>query len=382
MNILKSWLGIKDDWDDVLVETHDLALANNNLLKALNVVTTPVTTMPVDPTSPTNTIIPPVTPTQPVVTPTASYTKVYDIATTNPLLGATLYVNPNSSAAQWIQQNPTDPDVQYIHQIAIQPTFNWLGYDNTQTSEQNQSNVYNKVLSYLKSAAGLLCGFSVYGIPNRDNGGPSSGGAPDQATYNDWLGAIGAAILAFGCPKVLIVFEADALGFAYQMAQNGNYAQYGIIQEGISILTKNPNSFIYIDVSMWNYPDATAMIAAMQFMINSDKLSGIRGVCFGTSSYNTDQMDAEFANAFLAAFPGLRYITDTGRNGKGPAPAGQYANIPGMALGAIPNSQTPTDIFDGNVWVKPPGESDAAVNGGPNPGVFFPSYAVSLVQNQ
>ena len=72
------------------------------------------------------------------------------------------------------------------------------------------------------------------------------------------------------------------------------------------------------------------------------------------------------------------FVIDTSRNGKGSN--GEWCNPSGRALGASPTANTGDPLVDAFFWLKAPGESDGACNGGPGAGTFWPEYALGLAQ--
>ncbi len=148
-----------------------------------------------------------------------------------------------------------------------------------------------------------------------------------------------------------------------------------MVKIAVDILTQNPNRSVYLDVPMW---DATpnSMEATIDFMIQQDKLKNIRGYSLNTSGYNSDDKCHAFGNALVSAVGGY-YIVDTSRNANGGV-AGQWENVANQGLGANPLSQMANPLFDGNLWIKPPAESD----GGTVPaGQLNIPYAVELAKN-
>ncbi|MDQ3820712.1 MAG: glycoside hydrolase family 6 protein [Acidobacteriota bacterium] len=293
----------------------------------------------------------------------------------NYFVGSQLYVNPNSAVAQFLAAHPNDPNAALLKKIADQPTGIWLNYY-WKSLADNQSSVRSTILDTLKLAGTKLVTFVIYGIVDRDAGGQSAGGAPDRASYYAWCGAIDAALKEAGNPKVVLIMEPDALAFAQQKQ---NYAQYETIKVAIDILTQNPNRSLYLDVSMWNYPSTDAMVGAIKFLKEQDQMKNVRGWALNTSGYNSDAMCQQFGKDLVAKVGGT-FIVDTGRNGRGPAPVGQWENVPGMALGAKPLIQFVVGM-DANIWAKPPGESDGADNGAPAAGQFFYDRAVEMARN-
>lgn len=294
----------------------------------------------------------------------------------NYFAGSQLYVNPNSVVTKFLAAHPNYPNAALLKKIADQPTGIWLNYDSGKSLADNQAGIRSTILDTLKLAGTKLVTFVVYGIVDRDAGGQSAGGAPDRESYYAWSGAIDAAFKEAGNPKVVLIMEPDALAFAQQKQ---NYTQYETIKVAIDILTQNPNRSLYLDVSMWNYPSTDAMAGAITFLKQQDQMKNVRGWALNTSGYNSDVMCQQFGKDLIAKVGGT-FIVDTGRNGRGPAPAGQWENVPGMALGAKPLTQTVSGM-DANIWAKPPGESDGADNGAPGPGQFFYDRAVEMARN-
>ena len=74
------------------------------------------------------------------------------------------------------------------------------------------------------------------------------------------------------------------------------------------------------------------------------------------------------------------FVIDTSRNGNGAN--SEHFNPYGRALGELPTTNTCDEIVDAYLWVKVPGESDGAVNGGPKAGRFSHNLALDLIHNK
>src|SRR3954471_11759652 len=84
-----------------------------------------------------------------------------------------LYRDPDTAVARWVSANPNDSRTAVIRdKVASQPASRWL-------SNFNVGTVQAEVSSYVgaANAAGQIPQLTVYGIPNRDCGGASAGGA-------------------------------------------------------------------------------------------------------------------------------------------------------------------------------------------------------------
>lgn len=58
------------------------------------------------------------------------------------------------------------------------------------------------------------------------------------------------------------------------------------------------------------------------------------------------------------------------------------ALVPGASARARGDATAATadPLADAYLWIKPPGESDGACNGGPEAGAWWPEYALGLAQ--
>ena len=98
-------------------------------------------------------------------------------------LSGTLYRDPTTQAARWVQAHPDDARTPVIRdKIASQPQAHWLAAFNPTTVTSEVSGVVDAA-----NAADQIPVFSVYEIPNRDCGGASAGGAPDYGQYQQWI---------------------------------------------------------------------------------------------------------------------------------------------------------------------------------------------------
>ena len=72
-------------------------------------------------------------------------------------------------------------------------------------------------------------------------------------------------------------------------------------------------------------------------------------------------------------------VIDTSRNGNGSN--GEWRNPRGRALGEQPRFVDDATALDALLWVKLPGESDGACNGGPAAGTWWQEFALELAAN-
>jgi endoglucanase len=222
---------------------------------------------------------------------------------------------------------------------------------------------------------------TVYNIPDRDCGLYSS--QDDQITdayYRRWVTKLAAGI---GGTKPLVILEPDAIPFIGNPACTGVGDRLGLLAYATKRLAK-AGAWVYLDAghSGWQAPEHMAPLL---------KKAGIRFARgFSTNVANTRAMVDEQAYAKgvvtqlrKVGVKGRHYVIDTGRNGAGRnGPAnGDVCNPQTARLGAAPKLRF-QGPYDGNLWVKNPGESDGdgpPCNGGPPSGEWWPDYARLLM---
>ena len=109
-----------------------------------------------------------------------------------------------------------------------------------------------------------------------------------------------------------------------------------------------------------------------------------RGFSLNVSNYVTTEANTAYGNDLSGLLGGKHFVIDTSRNGNGPYTgndgAPTWCNPPGRAIGDVPSTTTAQPLVAG-YWIKAPGESDGACRpGAPPAGVWWPDYALGLVQ--
>jgi endoglucanase len=291
------------------------------------------------------------------------------------LTGGEFYVDPDTQAAHWAAAELAAGRLtrtrwvvdQYIAKV---PQFRWVGYGDLE----------GQLSGYLAGARrnNELAQISLYGIPNRDAGGPSSGGAPNLREYIKWVNQL-VSIVSLS-PSVIIVetdtiIHMSGLNSAQKEERLAclNYAVHAI-REGC------PNSFVYLDGGdgRWNKAADVA-----PWLVKAG-VAGARGFSINVANFNTSSSIDAFSielNTELGKW-GIspkHYIIDTSRNGKGPDEQGTWCNPAGRKLGAQPIALA-AGACDAKVWAKHPGESDGPCGAAPGSysGQFIPQLAVNL----
>jgi endoglucanase len=267
-----------------------------------------------------------------------------------------LYVDPESKAAS-AANGLSGTDADLMKKIATSPQAVWiLGGDPA-----------GQVRGAIGKAGSQLRVVVAYNIFNRDCGNMSSGGAADATAYKSWIDEFASGI---GDGKVAVVLEPDTL------AHDCDPTRAESLAYAVTALKAKPNAHVYIDAghSGWVADSTMASRLKTAGIANAD------GFALNVSSFQTTDSSIAYGKAISGQVGNKPFIIDTSRNGKGPA-GSEWCNPPGRGLGEKPTSSTGNPLVHAFVWVKRPGESDGACNGGPAAGQWFQSYALELAKN-
>lgn len=281
----------------------------------------------------------------------------------------TLYRSTDTAVAKWVAANPNDSRTAVISsKIASQPTSHWI-------SAFNVSTVQAEVTGYVGAAntAGQIPVLTLYGIPNRDCGGASAGGAPDLTTYQTWITNIAAGL---GTQTVLIVLEPDSIALQTCLSAGEIEARDAALHTATNTLkAANANAKVYLDAghSAWN-PAATAasrLVAA--------GIADADGFYSNVSNFNSTAQETTFGQSVLSSLAGQgvsgkHQVIDTSRNG---GASGDWCGDDNTdrRIGPAPTTATNDANIDAYLWVKPPGEADGCKYAA---GSFQPDLAASL----
>lgn len=322
-----------------------------------SVATTPTPTLSV---SPSPSVVP--TPSTAPVSPSNPF------VAGNPLSGLSFYVDPNSNAATqvkaWSVSQPGNAVL--ISKIASQSQANWLGDWN--------ANIYADAKAYVDAAAskGTVPVLVAYDIPQRDCGSYSAGGANSAAGYKSWISSLASAI---GTRKAVVILEPDALAMIDCLSSADQATRYSLLNYAVSTLKANSHTLVYLDAGNSNWVGAGTMSGRLQ----SAGIAKADGFALNVSNYYWTQDNVNYGQSLSSQVGGKHFVVDTSRNGVGPD-GGNWCNPSGRALGAKPTTQTGNSLVDAFLWLKRPGESDGACNGGPSAGVWWADAALGMAQ--
>lgn len=291
-----------------------------------------------------------------------------DLPAANPVAGAAFYVDPASAARRqadaWRASRPGDAAL--IERIASQPQAVWFG--------EWSGDVRRAVSSAVSDAArnGALPVLVAYNIPQRDCGGLSGGGGATAEAYRRWISAFADGI---GGRRALVVLEPDALPMLDCLSPANQETRVALLRHAVSVL-KATGAAVYLDAghARWHSADEAAA------RLRRAGVADAAGFSLNVSNFVATDENARYADELSRRLGGKGAVIDTGRNGLGPAPGDPWCNPDGRALGAPPTTETGRASVHAHLWIKRPGESDGACNGGPAAGQWWGEYALGLAR--
>ena len=276
----------------------------------------------------------------------------------NPFANAVFYVDPYSNAKKTADAwRPTRPgDAAELDKIATQPQADWFGSWNT--------DIFAAVNARTTTItnAGALPVFVAYNIPFRDCGGFSSGGAATPADYRTWITDFANAI---GTRRAVVVLEPDALAALGCLTAADQVVRMDLIKYAVQTLKAKGGISVYIDAGHSRWQTTATMISRLQ----SAGIDYADGFSLNVSNYIASTELRTYGEAISAGVAGKHFIIDTSRNGQGSN--GDWCNATGRGLGAKATANTGAPLVDAFFWIKRPGESDGACNGGPSAGRWW-----------
>jgi endoglucanase len=256
-----------------------------------------------------------------------------------------------------------------IAEISGQPTAIWLG--EWLTAEKMPAIIGQYVDE--AEAAGTTLVFVAYAIPNRDCGGHSAGGL-DYDEYGAWAQALAEQLDGTGA---VMIVEPDSLAMLFSEKCAGEEARrLPLIKQAVESFTE-AGLTSYLDAGNNNWIPEKRMAE----MLTKAGVADVRGFFTNVSNFYRVDEEREYGEALSALIGGKRFVTDVSRNGNGWK--GDWCNPSGAALGQPPVVTTSESThLDALLWIKHPGVSDGACNGGPKAGQWWEQQALELVDNR
>ena len=288
-------------------------------------------------------------------------------STVNALAGARFWIDPVSNARHtadaWRATRPAD--AAEMDKIAAQPQVRWFGDWNATISRD-----VDEAVSTI-TTSGALPVFVAYNIPQRDCGGLSGGNSTSASAYRSWISSFADGI---GGRKAAVILEPDALAGMDCLAPADQQARIDLLSYAVQTLRAKGNILVYLDAGNPTWQSA----ATMAERLTRAGLASAQGFALNVSNFLSTPANVTYGEQIAALTGGKHFVIDTGRNGAGDN--GDWCNPAGRALGERPSTQTGQPLVDALLWVKAPGESDGACNGGSASGEWMPEYALGLAQ--
>ncbi|HET9960296.1 MAG TPA: glycoside hydrolase family 6 protein [Polyangiaceae bacterium] len=278
--------------------------------------------------------------------------------TGNPFAGASLYVETNSLCAQNAKSDSR------LNTICQNPQGDWVG--------NWSGDPASAVRTLLSAASGKLRTLVAYNIYRRDCGGASSGGAASPAAYRTWIDGFASGI---GNSPVAVILEPDALAFNCNNTGN-NDSTLAMLKYAVEKIEAQPNAAVYIDAGHPNW-------ISVSETVNRLKQAGIAtatGFSLNVSNFYSTDSNISHGRSVAAGVGNKPFVIDTSRNGL-TSSGSEWCNPRPRGLGKRPTGNTGQSGVHAFLWVKRPGESDGACNGGPAAGQWYNDYALHLIQN-
>ncbi|MFI9723054.1 glycoside hydrolase family 6 protein [Streptomyces sp. NPDC052396] len=287
--------------------------------------------------------------------------------------GSPFWVEPLSRATKQVltwRERGREQDAEAVLRIAGQPTAVWLTGDDPYRQAAEVTGA--------AAAAGRVPLLVAYGIPHRDCGQYSSGGARDAAAYRAWVAR---AAQGIGDRRAWVVLEPDAVAQWVSGCVPAAAAEErpALLAEAVRTFRAHPGTSVYLDAGNAGW------IADQHALASALKRAGVErasGFALNVANFHSTPVTRAYGDALSQLLGGAHYIIDTSRNGNGPLPPGgteeSWCNPPGRALGTPPTTATGDARVDALLWVKRPGESDGTCRGAPPAGEWWPEYALGL----
>lgn len=287
------------------------------------------------------------------------------------LAGATLYVDPSSSAALAAADvRSTDPTrAALLDKIAGQSQADWVG---DWIGASDVAAVVSRRFDTI-TAAGALPVLVVYAIPARDCGGYSAGGVATPDGYRTWIREVAKGLAG---RRAAVVLEPDSLASISCLPAEMQQTRLSLLTDAVGVLTAS-GAQVYLDGgnSAWVPADTMAT------RLTDAGVSGARGFALNVSNFRFTSDELNYGRDLSQRLGGKTFVVDTSRNGLGPASGTEsWCNPSGRALGTRPTVSTGLAEVDAYLWVKRPGESDGTCNSGPAAGTWWTDYAVGLAE--
>ncbi len=298
---------------------------------------------------------------------------------TNPLVGATFFVDPESEAAHAARTNPA------LKTISNQPGTARFG--SFSFGHNGVPNIATAVSRYLTRASvespGTVPLLATYRILH-GRCGHASDSRGDVASYKGFIDGFAKGI---GSYRAVLFLEIDSIITMPCLSHHGKAVREQELQYAINTLTANcPQLVIYLDAGA---ADALSPRASARYLRRSG-IAKIQGFFLNATHFDWTSKEIRYGEKISRLTGGKHFVVNTGDNGRGPLRPQDIVhqgnevlcNPPGRGLGPLPTADTGFPNVDMFAWTTNPGESGGPCRpGAPKTGDYWPAYALTLVRN-
>ena len=298
---------------------------------------------------------------------------------TNPLAGATFFVDPDSEVAHSARRYPP------LMTISSQPGTARFG--SFSFGHNGVPNISTAVSRYLSRASmeepGTVPLLATYRVVHGLCGDASDSRA-DVAGYKGFVDGFAKGI---GSYRAVLFLEMDSIITMPCLSRHGRAVREQELRYAINTLTAScPHLVIYLDAGA---ADALSARQAARYLRRSG-IARIQGFFLNATHFDWTSNEIRFGERISALTGGKHFVVNTGTNGRGPLRPRDIVhqgneilcNPPGRGLGPLPTADTGFPGVDMFAWTTNPGESGGPCRpGAPKTGVFWPAYALMLVRN-
>ena len=306
---------------------------------------------------------------------------------TDPLTGATPFVDPQSLAANAARQyqGSSPAWAQALDVIARQPAVqrygNWTG-----------PNPGIQVSQYLARASVLEPGTvpeisTYYVVDSKRVQAAGCGHYADPAwrqnAYHRWISSLASGISSY---RVIVFLEMDSLITTGCLSHHGVAVRLAELHDAVNVLSQLPRAVVYLDAGAGDAVSA----AKTASMLRRAGVSEIQGFFVNSTHFDWTSHEIRYGEQISRLTGGKHFVVNTAENGRGPLhPRSRVkdgneilCDPPGRGLGPLPTFTTGASNVDAFAWIAYPGRSGGACRpGAPPTGVFWPALAVQLVHN-
>lgn len=206
-----------------------------------------------------------------------------------------------------------------------------------------------------------------------------------ERPYQRWITQLARGIGNF---RVVLYLEIDSILETHCIS--GAQLQIRLKDElgyAVQALARDPHVLVYLDAGAPGVYNSVAQTA--RYLREAD-VAQAAGFYVNATHYNWLTDDIHWGQQVARRLGGAHFIVQSDDDGRGPyVPSwethkrnGDTCNPPGRGAGPL-SWDTGYRYLDGLLWFNDPGNSDGPCNAGdPGVGVFWPAYAVGLVERQ